>query len=82
MLLIYIYSTKTKAILNCMVNIKDKLSDHKRQLLNVVVQVFEDSNMATETRKFAIGVYLSLADDSNLSEFASRLIHPILRYIT
>ena len=73
---------KTKSILNCMVNIKGKLNDHKRQLLTLVVHVFDDSYMPVEIRKFAIGVYLELADDSDLSEFASRLIHPLLRLIS
>jgi FKBP12-rapamycin complex-associated protein len=72
----------TSKILTTISNISPNLGEYRRQLIPVILKVMEQTGVRPITRKEALCTVMHLALDSEeLHEFASRILHPILRLI-
>eukprot|EP01038_Epipyxis_sp_PR26KG_P011143 gene11143-14952_t len=71
--------TKTLKILQKFVNMSDYLNDYRRFLLPVIIKVVDNNKVSADMRKEALCTLMFLADDNDLQESASRIIHPLMR---
>jgi serine/threonine-protein kinase mTOR len=74
---------KSSKIFTTIANISPALGEYRRQLIPVILKVVEETSVRPETRREALCAVMQLAiDSSDLNEFASRIIHPLLRLLS
>jgi serine/threonine-protein kinase mTOR len=74
---------KSSKIFTTIANISPALGEYRRQLIPVILKVVEENSVRPETRREALCAVMQLAiDSSDLNEFASRIIHPLLRLLS
>mmetsp|Transcript_26418 Transcript_26418/g.39200 ORF Transcript_26418/g.39200 Transcript_26418/m.39200 type:complete len:2632 (+) Transcript_26418:19-7914(+) len=73
---------KTSKVFTTLANISASLGEYRRQLIPVILKVVELTGIRAETKREALCAVMHLASDSSdLNEFASRIIHPLLRLV-
>ena len=70
---------KTKRTLRLINNIADSLGESRRDIISFFLKVLDNSHLPTEIRKDSLATIMKLATDVDLLEFASKIIHPLLR---
>lgn len=61
-------------------NLAPNLGEYRRQLIPVLLKILEQPGVRDDTRRDALCTVMHLARDSDdLNEFASRIIHPVIR---
>lgn len=74
---------KSSKVLTAIANISSCLGEYRRQLVPVILKVVEQTGVRAETKREALCTVMHLAIASgDLNEFASRIIHPILRLLS
>ena len=74
---------KSSEVFTALANISSSLGEYRRQLVPVILKVVEQTGVRAETRREALCTVMHLAIASaDLNEFASRIIHPILRLLS
>jgi len=70
---------KTKRTLRLINNIADSLGEYRRDIMAFFLKVLDISHVLTEIRRESLATIMKLATDVDLLEFASKIIHPLLR---
>ena len=74
---------RTLKLYQCLINIKAKLGDYRIIILDMVITTIIDVNISSYTRKYAIGVMISLTEDIvYISYYANRFVHPLIRVLS
>ena len=74
---------KSSEVFTALANISSSLGEYRRQLVPVILRVVEQTGVRAETRREALCTVMHLAlASADLNEFASRIIHPILRLLS
>jgi serine/threonine-protein kinase mTOR len=74
---------KSSKVFTAIANISSSLGEYRRQLVPVILKVVEQTGVRAETKREALCTVMHLAIASgDLNEFASRIIHPILRLLS
>ena len=74
---------KTRMILLTISNLAPNLGEYRRQLIPFTLKIMENTDIHTSSRRDALCTVMHLAVDSDdLNEFASRIIHPLLRLLS
>lgn len=72
---------RTSKILHLINNITEQLGEYRLELISVVIDVLDCPHALTDVRKDALCTVMSLTNNVDLLEFASRIIHPLLRLV-
>jgi FKBP12-rapamycin complex-associated protein len=72
----------TISILHTIANIRDALGEYKRQLMHIVIQLFDKSEIESSTRVVSLKVFMQLTSEGDIEEFGNRLIHPLMRVLS
>jgi serine/threonine-protein kinase mTOR len=74
---------KTRKILMTISNLAPSLGEYRRQLIPFTLKIMENTDIRYDSRREALCTVMHLANDSDdLNEFASRIIHPLLRLLS
>ena len=73
----------TRKILMTISNLAPSLGEYRRQLIPFTLKIMENTEIRFDSRREALCTVMHLANDSDdLNEFASRIIHPLLRLLS
>lgn len=72
---------RTNKILKLLNNIAEQLGEYRIDLISVIIKIMDCSHAPVEVRKEALCTVMYLSNNVDLLEFASRIIHPLLRVI-
>lgn len=73
--------SRTRIILRLINNITDQLGEYRIELISVVVEIMDCPHAPSDVRRDALCTVMSLTNNVDLLEFASRIIHPLLRLV-
>jgi hypothetical protein len=72
---------RTQRILRMFNNIVEHLGEYRVDLIAVIIKILDCSHATPEVRKDALCTVMFLANNVDLLEFASRIVHPLLRVV-
>ena len=74
---------RTSKIMRAIANMSTALGEYRSQLMPIILKVMSRSDVIVQTKRDALCTVMHLAlDSSDLNEFGSRIIHPLLGNLT
>ena len=72
---------KSSLVLQLLNSLSDVLGEFRRDLIAFIVRIFDCRDATVTILKEALSTVMRLANDTDLQEFSSRIIHPLLRVL-
>lgn len=74
--------TKTSKILGTFNNLSELLGEYRRDLIAFFVKILDSPDATGEIIREALCTIIHLSNDADLQEYASRIVHPLLRIVS
>lgn len=78
----YSPTAKISKIFQIIVSIGDSLGEYRKDSISMVLDVLDNPFLVQELRKNAICTIVNLSKETDLREFAGKIIHSLLRFMT